>query len=124
MSQAKSSPLKEIQDDFEKGRLRAFGEEQDEVLRAHADVRRRQVQLSLKQVAMLGTQREQTDADIDELSSQLADIARALNAVLPDEPMLDEDDDDDRIAGKKEATSSNNNNNNNSNNSKSTKRRK
>ncbi len=72
--------------DFDSGKLRAFGDAQDDVLRQFQRVRQLQVALSLKQVAMLGEEKEHSERDIDDLTRRLADIAAEMERLVAPPP--------------------------------------
>ncbi len=67
---------------FDSGMLRAFGDAQDDVLKQFQRVRQLQVALSLKQVAMLGDDKEHSEHDIDELTRRLTEIASEMESFM------------------------------------------
>jgi len=67
---------------FDSGKLRAFGDAQDDVLKQFQRVRQLQVALSLKQVAMLGDDKEHSEHDIDELTRRLTEIASEMESFM------------------------------------------
>jgi hypothetical protein len=74
--------LLRINAEFDSGKLRAFGDAQDDVLKQFQRVRQLQVALSLKQVAMLGDDKEHSERDIDELTRRLTEIAAEMQSVM------------------------------------------
>lgn len=74
--------LLRINAEFDSGKLRAFGDAQDDVLKQFQRVRQLQVALSLKQVAMLGDDKEHSERDIDDLTRRLTEIAAEMQTVM------------------------------------------
>ena len=74
--------MQRINAEFDSGKLRAFGDAQEDVLKQFQRVRQMQVALSLKQVAMLGDEKEHSERDIDELTRRLSEIAAEMEALM------------------------------------------
>jgi len=81
-----------INQEFESGKMRAFGPSQDDAMKEFQSIRQLQVALSLKQVALLGDRKGQSDEDIEELTNQLQVIANKIATVEADKTKKPEKD--------------------------------